>query len=913
MWGVVPLPMPGYLVFAASSAFISLIPFLLDKLTRHRLPLSVQSLVFPAALVTLEFINSQGPFGTWGSYAYTQFGHLPLMQIAFAAGIWGITFLIGWLASVANTCWEARSVRPAILLGAVLAVVLFGGGWRLALTPAVIPTVPVAGLTVGWEASEKTLFLKFIQGKANPEETERFKQVTLGLQEKLFQLSEKAVSGGAKILLWSEGNGMVFEQNLPQLQARGANFARNRQLYLFMPVFVMKPGRAANFNQVMAYDPAGKQLFDYEKSRPGLGEPAIKGDGQIRWANTPYGKIACAICYDADFPSLIRQAGKARADILLLPSSDWKAIDPIHTQMAAFRAIENGFSLVRQTNEGLSMAVNAQGTVLSQMDFFATPEKIMLANVPVRGEQTLYAKWGDWLAWACLWFIVACTIWLTILKLKKPKGIEMENAAETVLDSEKRSFKGWWTREKGKGDLKVGKSLAGPGKAFGNMILMAAAILLFAVGPINAENSLAHSSSTADAKSSAQDGEQEKKPDAAGVDHTDLFRAHGLNNSQGAPKPFQFIPSIVPALGSNPGSGLVGGVIGNMGIYLGPLETTTISNIQIAGMASSKGQYSVSLMSDLKTWDNAWEFVGDWHYYIYNQPTFGLGTGPQVFTSDGTVAGEGNTTRVNGSQLIDFKQFGLHELILRRVGEGFYLGAGYDHDGYDHIVDRKLSLDSPIPEITAHYAYSTYYGFDPSQQTVSGFSAAALYDSRDSTINPYRGIYGLLEFTRNSEMFGSSQASSVIHSKVRAYIPTSSEIARNVLALSICAVGVVDGSLPYLALPSTGWSENSGRGYSQGRFRGPWEVYAESEWRFRITNNGLLGGVVFANLQTFSSPAFDSAGYTSSEVKLMQYVEPAVGTGLRVLLNRDSRANLAADFGYGRDGLGLWIQIGEFF
>jgi apolipoprotein N-acyltransferase len=37
--------------------------------------------------------------------------------------------------------------------------------------------------------------------------------------------------------------------------------------------------------------------------------------------------------------------------MLLDPSNDWPAIDPWHTQMASFRAIEQGVILVRHASQ----------------------------------------------------------------------------------------------------------------------------------------------------------------------------------------------------------------------------------------------------------------------------------------------------------------------------------------------------------------------------------------------------------------------------------------------------------------------------------------------------------------------------------------------------------------------------------
>jgi apolipoprotein N-acyltransferase len=84
---------------------------------------------------------------------------------------------------------------------------------------------------------------------------------------------------------------------------------------------------------------------------------------------------------------------------MLVPSHDWREIDPLHTQMAPFRAIENGFSLVRQTGNGLAMTVDDEGNVLSASDYFTSDPQVMVAYVPTQGVHTIYATIGDLFAW----------------------------------------------------------------------------------------------------------------------------------------------------------------------------------------------------------------------------------------------------------------------------------------------------------------------------------------------------------------------------------------------------------------------------------------------------------------------------------------------------------------------------------
>jgi apolipoprotein N-acyltransferase len=86
---------------------------------------------------------------------------------------------------------------------------------------------------------------------------------------------------------------------------------------------------------------------------------------------------------------------------VLDPSNDWRAIDPWHTQMASFRAIEQGVNLVRQTSQGLSAAFDYQGRRLSAMDHYHTADYVLVSEVPTRGVRTVYSRLRDWFAWVC--------------------------------------------------------------------------------------------------------------------------------------------------------------------------------------------------------------------------------------------------------------------------------------------------------------------------------------------------------------------------------------------------------------------------------------------------------------------------------------------------------------------------------
>lgn len=158
-------------------------------------------------------------------------------------------------------------------------------------------------------------------------------------------------------------------------------------------------------NKSVLIDPSGEPAFSYRKARPVPGweaEVSLRGDGRIPVLASRLGRIASAICFDLDFPALVRQAGRDQADLLLSPASDWPEIGTIHHAMAAFRAVENGVSLVRAARWGVSAIVDPLGRILAITDHRSAGADAAVAFAPTDGLRTIYARVGDTFAWLCV-------------------------------------------------------------------------------------------------------------------------------------------------------------------------------------------------------------------------------------------------------------------------------------------------------------------------------------------------------------------------------------------------------------------------------------------------------------------------------------------------------------------------------
>lgn len=431
-YGMVPVPGVLYYVLAGSIGLVMFLPLLADKFITHRVTGFLATLVFPLAFTTVEYVVSLlNPFGTWSFLGYTQFGNLPLMQIVSITGIYGITFLIAWFASVINWAWEQEFDWPNIsrgikLFAGVMVAVLLFGGFSLTFFAPKSDEVKVAGVLTALDDSGET------EENATISELLEFHLPRYEIMhDDLFSKSRIAAESGAKIVSWHEGAGLILKEDEPAFLDRGKRVAQEEQIYLVLAYITslhtdetLLPEKKLFENIVVIIGPGGELLSTHQKSIPIPGSEAlmyVKGADEVPVVDTPYGRISSTICFENDFPAFTRKIGMAGVDFFFNPSSDWLAIDPYHTEMQAFRAIENGTSTLRTARDGLSAAYDYQGRTLASMDFFKNEDMIFSAHLPVKGITTIYSRIGDAFSWLC----AAGFIMISVTALRRRKDSDI--------------------------------------------------------------------------------------------------------------------------------------------------------------------------------------------------------------------------------------------------------------------------------------------------------------------------------------------------------------------------------------------------------------------------------------------------------------------------------------------------------
>jgi apolipoprotein N-acyltransferase len=397
-----------------------------DRIIGTSLRPPVRSLVFPAVFTVSDWLLVFTPLGGICSLAYTQTAFPAVCQLGSITGMPGIAFLVAWFAPVMvetisavgrfRSQITASAITPLLVYAPILAAVLIFGSVKPVVTEPDSGTVRIGSVTVPHARD----YWGEITDRGTPrDEASRYSEEIRQMEDALFRKSEQAANAGAKIVFWSEGNGVFYEDDYARFMERGAEFARKHGVY-FAPAFIaLRYGQAKNDNKIVLFTPDGSIGFEYEKTNSWY---PTESDGILDTIETPYGVIGTVICFDLDFPAFVRQAYRAGTDILLVPGFDSRLISPYHTIGGSLRGIEYGFSVVRQANKSVSIASDYNGRFLGYQSTFDTEDTVMISDVPVKGIRTFYGSIGfDWVPWLSVLLVVTLVTAAAVGKNRKGK------------------------------------------------------------------------------------------------------------------------------------------------------------------------------------------------------------------------------------------------------------------------------------------------------------------------------------------------------------------------------------------------------------------------------------------------------------------------------------------------------------
>jgi apolipoprotein N-acyltransferase len=352
-------------------------------------------LIVPAFWVVYEYVNSLlSIHGTIGNYGYSQMKFLPILQIASATGIWGISFSIFLFAAAAAALLGAGSLQqklaPAVIAFVFLAFVFAYGFWRLATVPANSPSVKV-GLIASDDG--KMLFA------SNPQQSQY-------VFDQYGQEMKTLASQGVQVFVLPENSGPVTDASAPAADAAFEEMAKQTHAFIAIGVDRIEPKH--DWNQARLYAPNGTLLTTYNKHHllPHW-EDHFTPSTSRSVVTEPSGTWGLQICKDLDFPRLSRQYSQDGVGLMIVPAWDFWLDGWSHGSIAIMRGVEDGFSVARSAKKSVLYAADDRGHVLGQQGTDFTPFATVVTTVPVRHDVTIYSRFGDWFAWLDIALLLA--------------------------------------------------------------------------------------------------------------------------------------------------------------------------------------------------------------------------------------------------------------------------------------------------------------------------------------------------------------------------------------------------------------------------------------------------------------------------------------------------------------------------
>ena len=386
------MPLPA--VIAAIAAQTLLWAFLI--MATRRLVLRYQTwwtvFVYPVLWVAVDtLLAALLPDGNWGSLAYSQSDQLPVIQIASLFGTAGLLFLISLVPSaLALAIVFGRSLRHGLIAYALTAILL------------------AASLAYGYvrlqspiNGTETTFGLVSIDDPIGPRASQAYASNIL---EGYSQLVDSLAAQGAQIIVLPEKIAVLTPAKAPEAQQRFSALAHKDNLWLEVGIGIDDGRSPLNWEWLFAPDGALVSSYLKHHMAPPERRDHYASGSDYNVYTIGGHSYGLAICKDMHFAALGRAYGERRVSAMLVPAWDFDYLDDwLEARTTVLRGIENGYTIIRASREGLLTVSDPYGRVLAERRSSVMPGSSLLAKAIVADPlHTLYTQVGNLFGWLCV-------------------------------------------------------------------------------------------------------------------------------------------------------------------------------------------------------------------------------------------------------------------------------------------------------------------------------------------------------------------------------------------------------------------------------------------------------------------------------------------------------------------------------
>ena len=356
---------------------------------------------FPASVAVAEFFIDNPFISVMTSLSVSQFWNLGLMQVASVTGVVGVSFIVTLFACIVNYIWEEglskETLSNAVGYGIVVVIITSLGMMTIEKITTNDQTVRVAASVENFNTLlEDTSILEKYSGS----DEEKMYQASLAI---IAERAKQAVQNESTLLVFPEDAFITFGAADEEFTDNVKLIAKENNINIILPLCkVPADEKQKHENTLNFISSNGELLNTYLKNHlvPVIEEPTTKrGDGKTPVIEVDGVKYTYLIC--ADYTSNKYAYNGREADIFINPSYDWKAFQYFTSYGIQARAIECGFSVLRNPVNGNIILYDVYGRPLHMANVMNVHTGMLYLDIPKTGRTTIYGATGNWFPWLC--------------------------------------------------------------------------------------------------------------------------------------------------------------------------------------------------------------------------------------------------------------------------------------------------------------------------------------------------------------------------------------------------------------------------------------------------------------------------------------------------------------------------------
>ncbi|MBQ6111096.1 MAG: carbon-nitrogen hydrolase family protein, partial [Synergistaceae bacterium] len=304
-------------------------------------------------------------------------------------------------ASIINYIWEKgirkETVINVIAYGIAVVIIISAGMFRIEKIVTTDQTVRVAA---GVENFNQLLKDKSILAQYEGSDEEKMLHANVDL---IAERAKLAVQNESTLLVFPEDAFACSDPSADKFIEHVKSIAEENKINIILPLLRLPEFEGKKQKNTLNFiNSKGELLNTYLKNHlvPIVEEPFTeKGDGKTPVIESDGVKYTYLIC--ADYTSNKYAYNGREADIFINPSYDWQAFQYFTSYGVQARAIECGFSVLRNPVNGNIILYDVYGRPLHMANVMNVHTGMIYLDIPRHGRQTIYGATGNWFPYMC--------------------------------------------------------------------------------------------------------------------------------------------------------------------------------------------------------------------------------------------------------------------------------------------------------------------------------------------------------------------------------------------------------------------------------------------------------------------------------------------------------------------------------